>query len=131
MKGDRWSIDLANWRELGEAIASFNAAIGNDTFVGTAEMVVEDGIRRIEIVLYHDEMEQYRCTVCNVIPRRPDYNDPGICAFCGNKVCSQCAIAHEKGHWRPAKTIGGDILCDGDKIKCGQDQCPRCFGSPF
>lgn len=126
-----WCVDINNWRELGNIIAKFNHLIGTDPFVGTAEMIVEDGMRRIEITLYHDEMEQYRCQICSNIPVRPTTDDPGICVFCGWKVCANCAIKHERGHWRPAKTIGGDVLCDGDKVKCGRDQCPKCGGVPF
>lgn len=131
LKGDSWSVDVQNWRELGNVVATFNNSIGTDAFIGTAEMVVEDGIRRLEIHLYHDEMEQYKCNQCQNIPAHPTSDDPGICVFCGNKVCANCAIAHERSHWRPAKTIGGDVLCDGDKVKCGRDQCEKCGGSPF
>lgn len=131
LKGDSWSVDITNWRELGNAIATFNKAIGTDAFVGTATMIVEDGMRRVEITLYHDEVEQYRCSVCKAIPVHPTMDNPGICVFCGNKVCANCAIAHERQHWRPVRTIGGDAMCDGDKVKCGHDQCPKCGGSPF
>ena len=55
MEQSQWSVDVNNYRELGEVIATFNLNIGSDPFVGTAEMVVEDGMRRLEIVLYHDE----------------------------------------------------------------------------
>jgi len=131
MVGDNWIVEVSSYRTVGMAIACFNNAIGYDAFTGTAEMVVEDGIRKLEIVLLCDESERFQCSVCKKTPARPTMSDPGICTFCGQKVCGNCSRAHERAHWRPVKTIGGDVLCDGDKVRCGRDQCPVCHGVPF
>ena len=131
MTGDQWEADTSNYRLVGMAIASFNNLIGTDPFMGTAEMKVEGGVRHLEIHLYHDQEEGYRCLICNLIPPNHTENDPALCTFCGLKVCSRCWKAHEKGHWRPQKTLAGDIMCDGETVKCGKDQCPTCGGAPF
>ena len=127
---DTWLVDINNYRELGECVATFNHRIGNDSFIGTAEMTVEDGIRKVEITLICDENERYRCELCQRIPHSPSLNEPGICTFCGIKVCGNCKRNHDKGHWRPQRTIGGDLICT-EKTPCGKDQCPTCGGAPF
>lgn len=130
MAGDNWATDINNYREAGMAVASFNNAIGYSNFIGTAEMVVEDGIRHLEIHLYCDETEKFTCQICNSIPKRPTSDNPGICTFCGLRVCESCRRKHEHGHWRPQKTIGGDVICTKER-GCGKDQCPICGGIPF
>ena len=49
-----WSVDVHNYRELGDCVAAWNHRIGNERFIGTVTMVVEDNIRRMEITLYHE-----------------------------------------------------------------------------
>jgi hypothetical protein len=126
MNQSEWSVDLNNYRELGGAIASFNKLIGNDPFVGTAEMTVEDGMRVMVITLYHDETIQFTCENCSQI-----YYEPvKLCTFCWQRICGNCWKGHEKGHWRPQKTIGGDLICREDH-PCGKDGCPTCEGISF
>jgi hypothetical protein len=101
MRGEEWLVEAGNYREVGEAIASFNHRIGNDSFIGTAEMTVVEGVRKLEIVLICDENERYRCQVCEQIPTSPTPYNPAVCTFCGIKVCERCHRVHDKGHWRP------------------------------
>lgn len=54
MREPNWAVDVSNWRELGEAIATYNIAIGNFHFVGTASMSVEDRVVKLEITLLHE-----------------------------------------------------------------------------
>lgn len=131
LEESRWSVDLSNYREIGEVIASFTRLVGTGEFFGIAEMSIEDGVRKLELTLCYNEEEKFRCSVCQKIPRQPTTDNPGICAHCGWKVCSQCARGHERRHWRPQKTIGGNLLCNGTTVRCGKDQCPVCHGSPF
>jgi hypothetical protein len=131
MERDEWSVDIGNYRELGLAIANFNKMAGNDPFVGTATMSVEDGLRHLQIDLYYDENEKFRCHICNEIPGHPTMDNPGICTFCGVRVCGNCHRNHEQSHWRPQKDLAGNTMCDGVKVKCGRDQCPKCQGIPF
>jgi hypothetical protein len=131
MLNSEWIVEVANWAQLGTVVATFNHHTGSDPFIGTAEMTVVDGVRKLEITLLYEEAERFRCWICNNIPVWPTVDNPGICAFCGVKVCLVCSKKHEREHWRPQYTIGGDIMCDGDKVRCGRDKCPLCGGSPF
>lgn len=126
-----WNVNVENFREVGEVLTSFYRIAPNGEFVGVATMSYEDGIRKLELILCYNEQEQYRCAVCKRIPRQPTSDNPGICAHCGWKVCSQCARGHERNHWRPQRTIGGDVMCNGTTVICGKDQCPVCGGLPF
>src|SRR4030095_13674111 len=54
MKQPDWTVGVENWRELGEAVATFNSAIGNFHFIGTATMTVEDRVVKLEVTLLHD-----------------------------------------------------------------------------
>lgn len=73
------------------------------------------------------EITVHTCVDCH----RVYHPAPSLCISCGLPVCDRCVHIHRKGHWNQVKTIGGDILCDGDKVRCGRDQCPKCNGSPF
>lgn len=131
LERSNWDVDISNYREVGEVISTFNQAIGNDAFVGTASMSIEDGIRKLTIELYYDESENYRCYACHNIPANANCNNPMICTFCGWKICDRCNRQHERSHWRPQRTLGGDVMCNGDTVRCGRDQCPICHGAPF
>lgn len=95
-----WLVDVSNWRELGEAIATFNQFIGNYTFTGVAEQVTENGQTHLEIHLFWNHHDVFRCSVCNKIPENASRLNPVVCTACGAIVCDACYKAHEKGHWR-------------------------------
>jgi hypothetical protein len=75
MKQPDWTVGVENWRELGEAIATFNTAIGSFQFVGTATMTVEDRVVKLEVVLLHEMGE---CTGFEGPPK------------CGTPICEHC-----------------------------------------
>lgn len=75
MRKPNWEVGVENWRELGEAIATFNIAIGNFHFVGTAAMTVEDRVVKLEITLLHEMGE------CSGFSDGPK---------CGTPVCERC-----------------------------------------
>lgn len=70
-----WIVDVTSYKDLGEAIASYNMAIGNFDFFGSAEMKCDDdGYVKLVIELFHDPHPP-----CN-----------GYSKFCGRKGCPKC-----------------------------------------
>ena len=78
LRKPQWSVPVENWKELGEAIATFNAAIGNFTFVGTAEQSIgDDRVVMLQITLYH-QMDD--CAPINSTRTEK----------CGTPICPRC-----------------------------------------
>lgn len=74
----QWSVTVENWKELGEAISTFNAAIGSFAFAGVAEQSIDDDrVVTLVITLYHQMGE---CA-----PINSDRTER-----CGTPVCSRC-----------------------------------------
>lgn len=95
-----WTVSVENYRELGEAIATFNHFIGDNAFIGVAQMTTEDGQTHLEINLFWNHIDVFKCEVCGNPPDNPSGLDPVICKTCGSRVCLKCWDRHEKSHWR-------------------------------
>ena len=51
-----WIVSVENWQQLGEVIATAYRYMQND-FTGTAELTMEDGLAKLEIVMLKAEDE--------------------------------------------------------------------------
>ena len=113
-----WTKDITNWRELGEAIASFNSEIGSCVMKftgGMAEFTMEDGTKYLEIHLVYDPASDVEncCVGCHRTPNPVTMDNPTVCTNCFKKVCIDCWNKHARIHlWESPvqKTIGGDIV---------------------
>lgn len=130
LERDTWTVQVGNYKELGEAIATFSKRYDAYEFVGTAELSIEDGMALLKIELASDTTEMFRCVDCGLVPERPTTDNPMLCISCMKKVCSQCIRKHKMQHRNPARTIGGQVLCT-ERVPCGREGCPKCRGIPF
>jgi hypothetical protein len=104
-----WALEVSNYRELGECIAAFNKFTQDNHFNGMAVMSTENGETHLEIHLFWDHKDIFRCAICNTIPDNPSPFDPGICNNCGRLVCQRCRKKHELNHWRPSDSPDGKV----------------------
>ena len=109
-----WEVEATNWRELGEVVASFNHLIGAGVmkFDGVATYMEESGFKKltIELVYCPETDEGNRCVECHRIPDPVTFDNPGKCVNCFGAVCDRCTRKHRNAHYKPMRTIGGDVI---------------------
>lgn len=59
-----------------------------------------------------DEQERlFHCSDCHAkFTPAPD-----LCVFCFQPICANCYQAHDKRHWQPVRTIGGEVIAKPPK----------------